>query len=184
MAGQQRALLPPPGGPQESTGLEGSSLSSLVELSLIDPTLMFIPWTYRYFSKAKVVITRVCYEDRDHPCKVLWTSQDVSVSLGGLWSSLPLGNADYLILPSPSAPSSGKARVKFGAWSHGSVFFCFFSLFKNWSIRGMATHSRILAWRVPWTRGAWRATVHGVAKSPDRTERLTLCLHNCLTTLC
>ena len=31
--------------------------------------------------------------------------------------------------------------------------------------QGMATHSSILAWRIPWTRGAWRAAVHGVAKS-------------------
>ena len=30
---------------------------------------------------------------------------------------------------------------------------------------GMATHSSILAWRIPVDRGAWRATVHGVAKS-------------------
>ena len=30
---------------------------------------------------------------------------------------------------------------------------------------GMATHSSILAWRIPTGRGAWRATVHGVAKS-------------------
>ena len=30
----------------------------------------------------------------------------------------------------------------------------------------MATHSSILAWRIPWTdRGAWQAAVHGVAKS-------------------
>ena len=29
---------------------------------------------------------------------------------------------------------------------------------------GMATHSSILAWRIPLT-GAWWATVHGVAKS-------------------
>ena len=29
---------------------------------------------------------------------------------------------------------------------------------------GMATHSSILAWRI-LDRGAWRATVHGVAKS-------------------
>ena len=28
----------------------------------------------------------------------------------------------------------------------------------------MATHSSILAWRIPMDRGAWRATVHGVAK--------------------
>ena len=30
---------------------------------------------------------------------------------------------------------------------------------------GMATHSSILAWRIPMDRGAWRATVHGVVKS-------------------
>ena len=36
---------------------------------------------------------------------------------------------------------------------------------------GMATHSSILAWRIPWT-GAWRATVHGVAEL-DMTKRLT-----------
>ena len=32
----------------------------------------------------------------------------------------------------------------------------------------MATHSNILAWRIPKDRGAWRATVHGVAKSQTR----------------
>ena len=31
--------------------------------------------------------------------------------------------------------------------------------------RGMATQVSILAWRIPWTRGAWQATVHGVANS-------------------
>ena len=30
---------------------------------------------------------------------------------------------------------------------------------------GMATHSSILAWRIPMDRGAWGATVHGIAKS-------------------
>ena len=30
---------------------------------------------------------------------------------------------------------------------------------------GMATHSSILAWRIPMDRGAWRATVHRGAKS-------------------
>ena len=30
---------------------------------------------------------------------------------------------------------------------------------------GMATYSRILAWRIPVDRGAWQATVHGVAKT-------------------
>ena len=30
---------------------------------------------------------------------------------------------------------------------------------------GMATHSRLLAWRIPMDRGAWQAIVHGVTKS-------------------
>ena len=29
----------------------------------------------------------------------------------------------------------------------------------------MATHSSILAWKIPMDRGAWQTTVHGVAKS-------------------
>ena len=33
--------------------------------------------------------------------------------------------------------------------------------------KGQATHSRILAWRIPWT-GAWQATVHEAAKSRTR----------------
>ena len=30
---------------------------------------------------------------------------------------------------------------------------------------GMATHSSILAWRIPMEGGAWQATVHKIAKS-------------------
>ena len=30
---------------------------------------------------------------------------------------------------------------------------------------GMATHSSILAWRIPMDRGAFQAAVHGVTKS-------------------
>ena len=32
----------------------------------------------------------------------------------------------------------------------------------------MATHSSILAWRIPMDRGAWKAAIHGVAKSRTR----------------
>ena len=35
---------------------------------------------------------------------------------------------------------------------------------------GMATHSSIIAWKIPWTEEASRNTVHGVAKELDRTE--------------
>ena len=41
----------------------------------------------------------------------------------------------------------------------------------------MATHSNILAGRILMNRGAWWATVHGVAKESDPTERLTLTEH-------
>ena len=30
--------------------------------------------------------------------------------------------------------------------------------------QGMATHSSILAWRIPMDKGAWQATVHGCKK--------------------
>ena len=33
---------------------------------------------------------------------------------------------------------------------------------------GMATDPSILAWRIPMERGAWKALVHGVAKSQTR----------------
>ena len=39
---------------------------------------------------------------------------------------------------------------------------------------GMATHSTILAWRIPMDRGAWWATVYGVAKGSDVTERRSI----------
>ena len=36
---------------------------------------------------------------------------------------------------------------------------------------GMATHSSILAWRIPMDRGAWRATFHAWGhKESDTTE--------------
>ena len=38
--------------------------------------------------------------------------------------------------------------------------------------KGMATHSSILAWRIPWTED----TVYGVLKESDMTERIILSL--------
>ena len=35
---------------------------------------------------------------------------------------------------------------------------------------GIATHSSILAWRIPMDRGAWQALVHGVTKSQTQLK--------------
>ena len=35
--------------------------------------------------------------------------------------------------------------------------------------QSMTTHSSVLAWRIPWTRGAWQATAHEVEKELDMT---------------
>ena len=46
---------------------------------------------------------------------------------------------------------------------------------------GMATHSRILAWRIPRMEKPWRATVHGAAKSRTwlSTPRIGAKLNGC-----
>ena len=40
---------------------------------------------------------------------------------------------------------------------------------------GMATHSNILAWRIPMDRGAWQGTVHG-SQRVGQSKQLTLSL--------
>ena len=41
----------------------------------------------------------------------------------------------------------------------------------------MATHSSILAWRIPWTRGVWQASVHKVTKSQTQLKQLSTHMH-------
>jgi len=41
----------------------------------------------------------------------------------------------------------------------------------------MATHSSILAWRIPVDTEAWRATVHTIAKSRTQLKRLSTSTH-------
>ena len=38
---------------------------------------------------------------------------------------------------------------------------------------GMATYSSILTWRIPMDRGAWQATVHGIAENSARLSNFT-----------
>ena len=42
----------------------------------------------------------------------------------------------------------------------------------------IATHSNILAWKIPWTEEPWQATVHGVAKSQKTEQTYTSCERN------
>ena len=37
----------------------------------------------------------------------------------------------------------------------------------------MATHSSVLAWRIPGTGGAWWAAIYGVTQSQTRLKRLS-----------
>ena len=39
---------------------------------------------------------------------------------------------------------------------------------------GIANHSSILAWRIPWAEKPWRAAVHRVAESRTRLKRLSV----------
>ena len=43
--------------------------------------------------------------------------------------------------------------------------------------KAVAPHSSPLAWRVPWTGGAWWAAVHGVAKSRARLSDCSFPFH-------
>ena len=54
-------------------------------------------------------------------------------------------------------PLQETQRCRFSPWA-GTI-----------PMKGTATHSRILAWRIPWTEGAWWAVVHGIAKESDMT---------------
>ena len=42
---------------------------------------------------------------------------------------------------------------------------------------GMATHSSILAWRIPMDRGAWWAAVPGITKRQTRLKGLSMRAH-------
>ena len=39
---------------------------------------------------------------------------------------------------------------------------------------GLVTHSSVLPWRISMHRGAWQATVHGVAKSQTRLKQFSM----------
>ena len=50
--------------------------------------------------------------------------------------------------------------------------------------KGMATHSSILAQKIPWTEEPGEATVHGVTKELDMTKQLNNNSNNRRTWIC
>ena len=70
-----------------------------------------------------------------------------------------------MVFPGGSAVKNPPAMQETWVWSLGQ---------EDPLEQGMATHSSILAWRIPWTRGAWKATVHGVAKSQTWLKWLSM----------
>ena len=50
--------------------------------------------------------------------------------------------------------------------------------------KGMATHSCILVWRIPWTEEPWWATVHGVANELDATWYAHIFISGCAGFCC
>ena len=47
---------------------------------------------------------------------------------------------------------------------------------------GMATHSSVLAWKIPMDKGAWWATVHGITKSRTQLSDEVQC-GTCMCTM-
>ena len=84
------------------------------------------------------------------------------------WQSTPVflpGEFSGMVEPGglPSMESQSQTRL-----SDFTFTFHFHALEK-----GMATHSSVLAWRIPGTGGAWWAAVYGVAQSWTRLKRLS-----------
>ena len=97
-----------------------------------------------------------------NPCLLHWQADSFPLSRQGSPVSF---NLILLISPSPHCPldfpggSDGKHLPTMReTWVQ--------SLGQEYLLeKEMATHSNILAWRIPWFKGAWRATVHGMTKS-------------------
>ena len=78
----------------------------------------------------------------------------------GVWGLPPnLEGASLVAQREKNLPAMQETRVRSLGWEDPME-------------KGMATHSSILAWRIPWTED----TVHGVLKESDMTERIILSL--------
>ena len=78
--------------------------------------------------------------------------QETPVQFLGLEDPLEKGEASLVAQMVKNLPAMWEIRVQSLGWEDPLE-------------EGMATHSSILACRIPMDRGAWWATVHGVTKS-------------------
>ena len=81
---------------------------------------------------------------------------------------LPLGNGtplQYSCLENPMDGGAWKAAVRGVAKSRTRLSDFTFTFHFHALEKEMATHSSVLAWRIPGTGGAWWAAVYGVAQS-------------------
>ena len=104
--------------------------------------------------------------------------------------SIPWGNTPYqknLIFSPLGSHDLGSPS---GARDKESTCLCRSRGFSPWVRkipwrRKMATHSSTLAWKIPWTKRTWQATVHGGHKESDTTEHkgitITINLYGVLT---
>ena len=92
-------------------------------------------------------------------CCSLWTSLLGPPGLPG-WHPFELSSTSLVIQMVKNPPAMWETWVWFLGWEDPLE-------------EGMATHSSILAWRIPKDKGAWWATVHGGHKELDMTERLS-----------
>ena len=44
--------------------------------------------------------------------------------------------------------------------------------------QGLVTLSSVIAWRSPWTEGAWQAAVHRITRSQTQLKQLSM--HTCM----
>ena len=94
----------------------------------------------------------------------------VSLPLSGEGSGTPL---QYSCLENPMDRGAWWAAVHGFAKSRTRLSDFTFTFHFHALEKEMATHSGVLAWRIPGTGGAWWAAVYGVAQSRTRLKQLS-----------
>ena len=89
-------------------------------------------------------------------CEVKWALESITVNKASGGDGIPVEL--FQILKDPGSSVSKESVCNAGDLGSNPGF-------EDPLGKGMATHSSILAWRIPMDRGAWRAIVQRVTKS-------------------